>query len=171
MNLRILAFPLAACLLCACAARSPRALPELANLSAPAPGMYASGQPKAEEFAALKASGVKQIIDLRPDAETPELDEAAAARAAKLRYENLPIAGADDLTRENVIAFDHLLAQAEQPALVHCASSNRVGALIALRATWLQGRSVEDALEEGRRWGLKSLEPVVREKMGAVVTD
>jgi hypothetical protein len=51
--------------------------------------------------------------------------------------------------------------------LVHCASSNRVGAMIALRAALVDGASADAALAEGRRWGLKSLEPQVRERLAA----
>src|SRR5690606_4186192 len=65
---------------------------------------------------------------------TPDFDEASAVHAAGLRYSNLPLAGASDLTRENVLAFDTLLAGAERPLLVHCASGNRVGAMAALLA-------------------------------------
>src|SRR5690606_38327465 len=53
----------------------------------------------------------------------------------------------------------------EGPALVHCASGNRVGALAALRAAWLQGADEEAAIAEGRRWGLRSLETEVRSSL------
>ena len=59
----------------------------------PAPRLHVSGQPSAEALAALPAAGVKVVIDLRPDEETPNLDEAAEARKAGLVYENLPISG------------------------------------------------------------------------------
>jgi len=47
------------------------------------------------------------------------------------------------------------------PVLVHCMSGNRVGALFALRAFWLQGMSAVEALAVGRRYGLTKLEPLV----------
>jgi hypothetical protein len=50
---------------------------------------------------------------------------------------------------------------------VHCASSNRVGAMAALRAAWIDGRPTEEALQIGRAWGLKSLEPTVRARLEA----
>jgi hypothetical protein len=37
--------------------------------------------------------------------------------------------------------------------------------MIALRAALIDGKSTETALAEGRRWGLKSLEPAVRERL------
>jgi len=55
-----------------------------------------------------------------------------------------------------------LIRNAAHPIVVHCASSNRVGAMAALRAAWLQGQSADQAIETGKAWGLKSLEPEVR---------
>jgi len=144
------------------------ALSRLPHVSFPAPHRVASGRLQAADLPALKRAGIRQVIDLSDDAETPDFDEAAVMRTAGIGYHNLPIHGAADLTRANADRFDDLLGDAgAQPTLVHCASSNRVGALIALRAAWLEGRSVDAALEEGRRWGLKGLEPAVRERLQA----
>ena len=86
-----------------------------------------------------------------------------------MRYSNLPIDGANGLTRENVERFDKLVAAAgDAPTLIHCGSGNRVGALIALRAANVQGQPIEKAIETGRSWGLKGLEPAVREQLAAV---
>jgi len=150
------------------AAPAEATLADLPNVSFPAPHRVASGRLQADDVAALQRAGIKQVIDLSVDSETPRFDEAAAMRAAGIDYHNLPIHGAADLTRNNVVQFDRLLHQAgTQETLVHCASSNRVGAMIALRAALIDGKSSEAALAEGRRWGMKSLEPVVRERLQA----
>lgn len=126
----------------------------------------ASGRLEAADIPKIAAAGIKDVIDLRDDSETPDFDEAAAVRAAGMRYHNLPIHGSQDLTPENVRAFDALLESTGQsPTLIHCASSNRVGALIALRAATLQGMSNEAAIEVGKAWGLGSLELAVREQL------
>jgi uncharacterized protein (TIGR01244 family) len=144
------------------------ALADLPNVSFPAPHRVASGRLQAVDVAALKRAGIEQVIDLSADSETPDFDEAAAVRAAGIGYHALPIHGARDLTRARVRQFDRLLRDAgEQPTLVHCASSNRVGAMIALRAALVDGLSTDAALAEGRRWGMKSLEPAVRERLHA----
>jgi uncharacterized protein (TIGR01244 family) len=133
-------------------------LEDLPQHSRPAPQLHASGQPSAEAIAALPAAGIKVIINLRPHEEAPQLDEAAVARAAGLTYESLPIAGKAGLTRENVVAFDVLLKKhAGELTLAHCSSSNRVGALLALRAAWIEGRPAEEALALGEKAGLKGL--------------
>ncbi len=140
------------------------ALQHLPNVAFPAPHRIASGRLQASDIPALQAAGVREVIDLSVDTETPGFDEAAALREAGITYHNLPIHGASDLDHAHVERFDQLLAEAgNKLALVHCASSNRVGAMIALRAAALHGQSTEAALVEGRRWGLKGLEPAVRE--------
>src|SRR3546814_239550 len=100
-----------------------------------------------------------------PDEETPGFDGAGTVRAAGVGYSNLPLAGPPDLTRENVLAFDALLRDAERPVLVHCASGNRVGAMAALRAAWVEGLPAEEAIAIGRDWGLKGLEDEVRRRL------
>ena len=150
----------------ACALQPPRlASPPAVAFAEPAPGVYVAGALAASDIASLKADGVREVIDLRADAETPDFDEAAAVRAAGLRYANLPVAGADGLTRDRVVAFDRQLRAAKRPVLVHCASGNRVGAMAALRGAWLQGLDADAAVAEGRRWGLKGLEAEVRHKL------
>jgi protein tyrosine phosphatase (PTP) superfamily phosphohydrolase (DUF442 family) len=84
-----------------------------------------------------------------------------------MRYSNLPLRGAADLTRENTIAFDELMRTAQRPVLVHCSSANRVGAIAALRAAWVDGKSEEESIAIGKAWGLKGLEPDVRERIRA----
>src|SRR5690606_35546744 len=131
----------------------------------PTPNIHTGGRITAEDLPALRAAGITHVIDLTPDAETPDFDEAAAVRAAGLAYDNLPIAGAADFTPASVTAFDQLLRGTDAPTLVHCASGNRVGALAALRAAWLQGADEEAAIAEGHRWGLRSLEGEVRARL------
>ncbi len=57
-----------------------------------------------------------------------------------------------------------MLAGIEGPVLLHCRTGNRVGALLALRAS-MQGASDEEALEIGRKAGLGSLETAVVEQL------
>lgn len=141
-------------------------LAELPHVSFPAPHRVASGVLRAGDIAALKNAGVREVINLSAASETPNFDEAEAMRSAGITYRHLPIRGADDLTRANVIRFDELLADAgDHLTLTHCASSNRVGAMIALRAAVVGGQSSDAALAAGRRWGLKSLEPAVRQRL------
>ncbi len=125
-------------------------------------GLHSSGQPTAEQLEALPAHGIGVVIDLRGDAETPDLDEAQVVRGLGVDYHNLPVGGPDGLTRANVEQLDALLAAAgDRPVLVHCASGNRVGAMMALREAWVRGATREEAMAVGRQWGLTGLAPAV----------
>jgi uncharacterized protein (TIGR01244 family) len=143
---------------------TPSAL-QLANLHKPEPGVYTAGHLQPGDIAHLRAAGIRHVINLTLDSETPGFDEAAAVRSAGIAYDNLPIAGPQDLIRENVQVFDRFVSGSPGPLLVHCASSNRVGAMAALRAAWINGKPVEEAIAEGRAWGLESLESAVRERL------
>ena len=139
--------------------------PLLGNAVKPAPGVVAAGRLKEDDVARLQKAGIRHVIDLTLDAETPDFDEAQAVRSAGIGYSNLPLRGAPDLTRENVVAFDELIRNAERPVLVHCSSANRVGAIAALRAAWIDGKSEEEAIAVGKAWGLRALEADVRERI------
>lgn len=143
------------------------AMPAISGAMSPAPGIVSAGRLAPDDVARVRDSGIRHVIDLTPDAETPDFDEAQAVRAAGLGYSNLPLRGAMDLTRENVLAFDGLLRSAELPVVVHCASGNRVGAMAALRAAWVEGKPVDEAIAIGKAWGLKGLEAEVRGKLDA----
>ncbi|MGH8516288.1 MAG: beta-lactamase hydrolase domain-containing protein [Panacagrimonas sp.] len=128
----------------------------------PAPDLITGGQPTAEDFKTMAAAGLKHVINLRPTAEDAGFDEAALAAKLGLRYTLIPIAGAGDLTEENAKKLDAAMASAPgQPTLIHCASSNRVGGLLAVRAARVQGTSNDDALAFGRAAGLTKMEPQV----------
>ncbi|CAN0336053.1 unnamed protein product, partial [Chrysoparadoxa australica] len=82
--------------------------------------------------------------------------------AIGLTYHHLPIASPEDLNESNVRRFDEIMVPVgDEPALVHCASGNRVGALFALRAGWLKGQAPDAALALGRSHGLTKMEPAV----------
>lgn len=131
----------------------------------PAENRYVGGQPSAADLQRLAASGVRHVINLRPAAEQAGYDESAAVTAEGMQYHNLPVAGAADISFANAQALDALLADiGDEPVLLHCASGNRVGALMALRAA-MQGQDEESAIAEGRRWGMTRLEPVVRQRL------
>jgi len=141
--------------------------PRLSTFTKPEAGALSGGQPDAEQLRAAAAAGIRRVINLRPGSEDAGYDEAAAAAALDLDYQLLPIAGPQDLNADNVRKLDALLvAGVGTPTLIHCASGNRVGALMALRAAWIQGNTMDQALEIGRRWGLTKMEPAVRQLLG-----
>ena len=133
---------------------------------------YAGGQPTPAHLAELVREGVRTVINLRAPEEPAEFAEAAEAARLGVHSVSRPIAGAADLDRARVREFGQTLddARREGGVLIHCGSSNRVGAMIALDATLNRGCSLEAALKRGREAGLATLEPAVvalAEKEGA----
>ena len=134
----------------------------VSNYRRPSPGLLTGGQPAATEWAALAAAGVRTVINLRPAAEMGGRDEAGEVAAAGLGYRELPVGGQADLTLANARALRRLLRDAEGAVLVHCASGNRVGALLALAAAAEDGVGVEQALALGRAAGMTGAEAHTR---------
>lgn len=133
----------------------------------PEPGRIVSGQPSPAELVAAERAGVRHVVNARDIGEFDAWDEAELVDALGMAYHRVPIGSADDLDREAVRAFDRILAEiGEEPALLHCASGNRIGALYALRAAWIQDQDAESAIEIGKAHGLTSLEGTVRDKLG-----
>lgn len=130
----------------------------------PVNGITSAGQPDEPALRVFAGSGYAAVIDLRTAGEDRGLDEQAVVEGLGMQYLSLPI-GRDGITFENAKALDELLAAYDQPVLVHCGSANRVGALLALRAS-MKGADDEQALEAGREGGLTGLEGKVREALG-----
>lgn len=133
----------------------------VANAHAVADGVWAGGQPTPEQFAEMVAAGLHTVINLRPEREIP-WDERATVAQLGIEYLNLPVAGAGDLTPAAARQLHEALGTSRKPVLVHCGSSNRVGALFALKSKWVDGQDTATALANGRAAGLKDLEPAVR---------
>jgi uncharacterized protein (TIGR01244 family) len=126
----------------------------------PVNGITAAGQPDERAFSVFADSGYVVVIDMRTAEEDRGLDEPATVSALGMEYVPFPI-DRDDITLDKASEFDALLAGYEGPVLVHCASSNRVGALFALRE-FLDSGDAARALEVGRDAGMTRLEKTVR---------
>lgn len=133
------------------------------GLHQPRPGLYTAGQPDHTAWRAAVDDGITTVINLRPAAEMGGRDEAAEVTAAGMAYHQLPVSGAGDITMANAAKLRRLINQAPGPVLVHCASGNRVGALLALGEVESGAAGAEQAVAFGRSAGLGSLEPRVHE--------
>lgn len=158
---------LAVYFMCACAniAATPD-WPEIDSARVLEPNRLILGQPSPAELVALERAGARHVVNVRGIGELDAWDEGELVAGLGMVYHHLPIGGADDLDFEAVVEFDRLLGEiGDQPAVLHCASGNRIGALYALRAAWLQGKDPEAAIAIGRVHGLTSLEPAVRDRL------
>lgn len=141
----------------------PQELKDVAYVHQPNTQHFTAGQPDDQQYQAFAEHGVRHVVDLRPPAEASDVNNAARVSAAGMAYYHIPIAGGEDLTPQHVQTLDTILQRiGEEPALLHCASANRVGALISLHAVWHQNMATEDAIALGHAYGLTSLEPHVR---------
>lgn len=125
----------------------------------PVDGVTTAGQPDAAALKVFADNGYVAVIDLRTEGEDRGLDEPAVVTDLGMEYVSLPI-DRGDITIEKARELDALLDAYDEPVLLHCASSNRVGALIALNFFDETG-DVELAMEMGRAAGMKSLESTV----------
>ena len=135
------------------------------HLAQPRADLFTAGQPSAAQLTELAQRGVRHVIDLRGPDEARGYDEVALSHELGMSYLSLPISGADDLNGANAHALKQALDAADGPVLLHCASSNRVGALLALMAAQEEQLSDAEALQLGLQAGMKSLQPVVRDKL------
>ena len=132
----------------------------------PRSDLITGGQPTSDAWPLLKAQGVSLVVNLRPSSELAGRDEAAEAAAHGLAYRQIEIAGAADINAAHADELWKLLGRSQGTSLVHCASGNRAGALLALGAWRQGGMTPQQALDFGKSAGLGSLEPKVRELLG-----
>jgi uncharacterized protein (TIGR01244 family) len=141
-------------------------LPEIPNMTRPNDQLLIGGQPDEAQLRQAAAAGIEVVVNLRGSDEAIDFDQEALVKELGMHYLHLPIAGAADLTPESAESFGEILETIDgQPALMHCASGNRVGALFALHAGLHEGMETEAAIEYGRARGLGSLDEAVRERL------
>lgn len=134
----------------------------IANLKQPTANIFTSGQPTKAQLAELQRLGIKHVISLRSVDELA-WSESEYVTQLKMAYHSIPVSGISGITDKNAIALNQLLNKiGNEPVLLHCASSNRVGALIALQTFQENGKDIDGAIAEAKRWGLTGLETIVR---------
>ena len=115
-----------------------------------------AGQPRIEHFAALKAKGVKSVLNLRQPSEHRADEEKAAVEASGMKYFNIPVVYVKP-SNEQVDEFLKITDdRANRPMLVHCTAAIRVGAFWLIRRVMRDGLSWDAALEEAQKVGLKN---------------
>ena len=134
---------------------------------APVDGITAAGQPDARAFEVFAKSGYEVVIDMRGADEDRGLEnEAELVEGLGLDYVAFPITDEKQISFETAKELDEMLEGYDGPVLIHCASSNRVGALLALRES-LNGASDDVAIAYGKQAGMTRLEPVVRKQLSS----
>lgn len=136
----------------------------LPNQQEPEDGIVTGGAPTEADLEAAAADGFTLVVSLRTDSEPGQAEEAAIVERLGMRFEHIPVAGADGLTLENAQRFMTVLDSRDGPMIVHCGSGNRAGAMMAMRA-WLQGETLDGSIAAGQSAGLTGLEDAVRARL------
>ena len=112
---------------------------------------FRGSQPTQSQLAALKAMGVKTIIDLRRDF-VPE--ERQWTNELGLNYFNLPLKPQQPATKEQTKYFLRLVNDpANAPVYVHCKGGrHRTGALTAVYRISHDGWTAEQAFDEMKKY-------------------
>jgi uncharacterized protein (TIGR01244 family) len=128
---------------------------ELPNFHRVNSNLYRGAQPSEDGFKQLAALGIKTVVNLRDDDERARAEETEA-RAAGLRYFNIPLDGfgrPSDEKVERVLAV--INAPENQPVFVHCKrGADRTGTVIACYRISHDGWTSEQAKAEAKRYGL-----------------
>ena len=125
------------------------------------------GQPMISDFKKFADNDVKLVINLRGEGEFEGFDEQQVVEGLGIKYVHIPVSGGAGISLENANKLAAALAEQDGKVVLHCASGNRVGALLAINA-FQQGKLTEqEAIALGQKAGLSSLE----EKTRAVIGD
>lgn len=112
-----------------------------------------AGQVTPEQLQQAAAEGYKSVLNLRsPDEQGFVQDEQQQVEAAGLQYVNIPVKPnemTDELTTQVLEQIDNLL----KPALIHCASSMRAGAMAFMNVATRQGMTPEEVFEKAGEVG------------------
>jgi uncharacterized protein (TIGR01244 family) len=112
-----------------------------------------AGQVTPEQLQQAAAEGYKSVLNLRsPDEQGFLPDEQQLAEAAGLEYVNIPVKPSE-MTEE---LTDKVLEQIDalpKPALIHCASAMRAGAMAFMNLATRQGMTAEQVFEKAGETG------------------
>ena len=118
--------------------------------------IYLAGHPTPEDLSLLKQEGVQTIITLCKRDEIA-WDESVAVTQLDIKFFQVPFQGPTELKPE---VFDQVLKvlrdKKRGPTVLHCASSNRVGAIWYAYRVLDDKLSPEAALKEAQVVGLRT---------------
>ncbi|NNL57365.1 MAG: hypothetical protein HKO71_06410 [Pseudomonadales bacterium] len=117
--------------------------------------LYFADQPDAAALEIAREKGVVAVINLRNPSEM-NWDEQAAVEGLGMKYYNIPLLTAAPTFDPAVVAQIEaaVAAQHHAPVLLHCSSSNRVGAWLAIHLADKHQMDQEQALAVARKAGL-----------------
>ena len=135
-------------------------LPGATNVTRVDATVACGGATTVEAFPELKKRGFASIINLRRESETGADIPAARAAAEKvgLTYIHIPVDPANPSPQAADAFLDAVTKPVNQPAYIHCASANRVGAMWLIKRVLIDGWDVPRATAEAEAIGLSKPE-------------
>ena len=123
-----------------------------------------AGQVTKEQLHEAVQNGFRSVLNLRDPDETGVLEEEKEiAESEGLFYLNLPVRKeriSESLTTQILAEIDRL----PKPALIHCASGIRAGAMVFMHLATRQGLSAEEAMNKAQSLGFDcSHEPELKQ--------
>lgn len=126
-------------------------------------GYVVGGLPTKEQINQALESEIETAMTLM-DRSEPGIDEIGPYAASQgFRYIRFTIAGPNDLSEAMAWEFAATLPLLDKPGIVHCASGQRVAAIFALKAYFVDEASAEEALAIGQALGIGEYEDRLRE--------
>ena len=112
---------------------------------------YRGAQPEGQDFAELKALGVKTVINLIKDEKG---EEPALVKQAGMTYVHIPMTTSVPPTPEQIKQFLSLVEDpASQPVFVHCVGGkHRTGVMTAVYRMTEDGWSADQAFQEMKQF-------------------
>jgi uncharacterized protein (TIGR01244 family) len=117
-----------------------------------------AGATKAEAVPELKKMGFASIINLRQanEAEANVDAEAAAAKAAGIRFYHVPFNGQMPDPKAADQFLDAITTKGSEPAFIHCAGGNRAAAMWMIKRLVVDHWDVDRASTEAAALGMTS---------------
>jgi uncharacterized protein (TIGR01244 family) len=112
---------------------------------------YRGAQPAGDDYAELKALGIKTVINLTSD-EDDSFDERLAVEGQGMNYVHIPMSTRRAPTEKELETFFAVVNKGE-PVYVHCVGGrHRTGVMTAVYRMTRDGLSGEEAFKEMKRF-------------------
>src|SRR5262245_60371803 len=133
-------------------------VPGVANFARVETTVACAGAVKVEAVPEIKKMGFASIINLRQASEPgADIDaEAAAAKAAGIRFYHIPFNGQSPEPAVADKFLDAITAKGSEPAFIHCAGGNRAAAMWLIERLAVDHWETERATTEATALGLTS---------------
>ncbi len=128
-------------------------------------GYIVGGLPSKEHYDAAIELGIDSALSLMSNAEEGIREVAPYASSLGVRYIRFTVASPQDLTESMAWQFAASLGSVGKPAIIHSAGGERVGAMFALVAFFVDEQGLEESMRIGRAAGMGSLAEEVERVM------